>query len=123
MSELISKNNKLENEMTLDMSYFWYSDDGRQNSIVIVTNWQELHINARSVVILYIRGIIYPPGTLPPLKLMETSLHLMLPLLSRKPATVGSLLSTLLKGQAGKIKKHTIPLTGWHVPGQENSCH
>ena len=26
MSELISKNNKLENEMTLDMSYFWYSD-------------------------------------------------------------------------------------------------
>ena len=27
MSESISKNNELENEMTLDMSYFWYSDD------------------------------------------------------------------------------------------------
>ena len=26
MSESISKNNKLENEMTLDMSYFWYLD-------------------------------------------------------------------------------------------------
>ena len=27
MSESISKNNELENEMTLDMSYFWYSDN------------------------------------------------------------------------------------------------
>ena len=27
MYESISKNNELENEMTLDMSYFWYSDD------------------------------------------------------------------------------------------------
>ena len=27
MSESISKNIELENEMTLDMSYFWYSDD------------------------------------------------------------------------------------------------
>ena len=26
MHESISKNNELENEMTLDMSYFWYSD-------------------------------------------------------------------------------------------------
>ena len=28
MYESISKNNELENEMTLDMSYFWYSDGG-----------------------------------------------------------------------------------------------
>ena len=28
MYESISKNNELENEMTLDMSYFWYSDVG-----------------------------------------------------------------------------------------------
>ena len=27
MYESISKNDELENEMTLDMSYFWYSDD------------------------------------------------------------------------------------------------
>ena len=27
MYESISKNSELENEMTLDMSYFWYSDD------------------------------------------------------------------------------------------------
>ena len=27
MYESISKNNGLENEMTLDMSDFWYSDD------------------------------------------------------------------------------------------------
>ena len=27
MYESISKNNELENEMSLDMSYFWYSDD------------------------------------------------------------------------------------------------
>ena len=27
MYESISKNNELENEMTLDMSYFWYSDE------------------------------------------------------------------------------------------------
>ena len=27
MSESISKNYELENEVTLDMSYFWYSDD------------------------------------------------------------------------------------------------
>ena len=26
MYESISTNNELENEMTLDMSYFWYSD-------------------------------------------------------------------------------------------------
>ena len=26
MDESISKNDELENEMTLDMSYFWYSD-------------------------------------------------------------------------------------------------
>ena len=26
MYESISKNNELENEMTLDMSFFWYSD-------------------------------------------------------------------------------------------------
>ena len=30
MYESISKNNELENEMTLDMSYFWYSDDNGQ---------------------------------------------------------------------------------------------
>ena len=29
MYESISKNNELENEMTMDMSYFWYSDEGR----------------------------------------------------------------------------------------------
>ena len=29
MYESISKNNELENEMTLDMSYFWFSDEGR----------------------------------------------------------------------------------------------
>ena len=28
MYESISKNDELENEMTLDMSYFWYSDVG-----------------------------------------------------------------------------------------------
>ena len=27
MYESISKNNELKNEMTLEMSYFWYSDD------------------------------------------------------------------------------------------------
>ena len=27
MYESISKNHELENEMTLDMSYFWYSDN------------------------------------------------------------------------------------------------
>ena len=34
MYESISKNNELENEMTLDMSYFWYLDD--------VFIWQEM---------------------------------------------------------------------------------
>ena len=28
MYESIYKNNELENDMTLDMSYFWYSDEG-----------------------------------------------------------------------------------------------
>ena len=32
MYESISKNNELENEMTLDMSYFWYSDMGRNRA-------------------------------------------------------------------------------------------
>ena len=32
MYESISKNNELENEMTLDMSYFWYSDVGLKYS-------------------------------------------------------------------------------------------
>ena len=96
---------------------------GRQNSIVIVTKWQELHANARSALILWIRGMTCPRGTLLPLKLMDSSSHLMLPLLSRRPATALSLLSTSLKGQAGKIKKCTIPLTGWHHSGQESNCH
>ena len=29
MYESISNNNELENEMTLDMSYFWYSDKAK----------------------------------------------------------------------------------------------
>ena len=29
MYESVSKINELENEMTLDMSYFWYSDVGK----------------------------------------------------------------------------------------------
>ena len=33
MYESISKNNELENEMTLDMSYFWYSDDCGQKNL------------------------------------------------------------------------------------------
>ena len=37
MYESISKNNELENEMTLDMSYFWYSDViGYQGGLVEV---------------------------------------------------------------------------------------
>ena len=32
MYESISKNNELENEMTLDMSYFWYSDNSVSTS-------------------------------------------------------------------------------------------
>ena len=31
MSESIYKNNELENEMTLYMSYFWYSDQEQKN--------------------------------------------------------------------------------------------
>ena len=33
MYESISKNNELENEMTLDMSYFWYSEARRINNL------------------------------------------------------------------------------------------
>ena len=29
MYESISKNDELENEVSLDMSYFWYSDTGQ----------------------------------------------------------------------------------------------
>ena len=37
MYESISKNNELENEMTLNMSYFWYSDViGYQGGLVEV---------------------------------------------------------------------------------------
>ena len=35
MYESISKNNELENEMTLDMSYFWYSDDYMAEYVVV----------------------------------------------------------------------------------------
>ena len=38
MYESISKNNELENEMTLDMSYFWYSDDATS---VYVCEWNK----------------------------------------------------------------------------------
>ena len=96
---------------------------GRQNSIVIVTKWQELHANARSALILCTRGMTCPRGKLLPLKLMDSSLHLMWPPLSKRPAAVLSSASILCKGQAGKIKKHAIPLTGWHDPGQENNYH
>ena len=73
--------------------------------------------------ILCRRGMTCPRGTLLPLKLMDSSLHLTWPPLSRRPATIGSLLSISLKGQAGKIKQYIIQLTGWHLPGQENNCH
>ena len=36
MYESISKNNELENEMTLDMSYFWYSDVASSVSTVLM---------------------------------------------------------------------------------------
>ena len=32
MYESISKNNELENEVSLDMSYFWYSDGLQENA-------------------------------------------------------------------------------------------
>ena len=42
MYESISKNNELENEMTLDMSYFWYSDASGsglvKNDVNIIVN-------------------------------------------------------------------------------------
>ena len=38
MYESISKNNGLENEMTLDMSDFWYSDDGSIKNL-----WWSMH--------------------------------------------------------------------------------
>ena len=34
MYESISKNNELENEMTLDMSYFWYSEEAYENFMI-----------------------------------------------------------------------------------------
>ena len=37
MYESISENNELENEMTLDMSYFWYSDAAPPTSSQIYT--------------------------------------------------------------------------------------
>ena len=40
-SESISKNNELENEMTLDMSYFWYSDVTDASKSVL---WSEYNI-------------------------------------------------------------------------------
>ena len=39
MSESISKNNELENEMTLDMSYFWYSDNICVDNPVVSTRF------------------------------------------------------------------------------------
>ena len=36
MYESISKNNELENEVSLYMSYFWYSDDKRNRIIKAV---------------------------------------------------------------------------------------
>ena len=35
MYESISENNELENEVSLDMSYFWYSDISLENSYYI----------------------------------------------------------------------------------------
>jgi hypothetical protein len=32
MYESIYKNNELENEVSLDMSYFWYSEGGRSSN-------------------------------------------------------------------------------------------
>ena len=40
MYESISKNNELENEMTLDMSYFWYSDVGLDTFYIY--QWRKL---------------------------------------------------------------------------------
>ena len=37
MYESISKNNELENEMSLDMSYFWYSDAASNQHRVVET--------------------------------------------------------------------------------------
>ena len=41
MSESISKNNELENEMTLDMSYFWYSDVVSHIVVEFLPSYQE----------------------------------------------------------------------------------
>ena len=36
MSESIYKNDELENEVSLDMSYFWYSDNIVYNAYVLI---------------------------------------------------------------------------------------
>jgi hypothetical protein len=38
MHESINKNDELENEMSLDMSYFWYSDGGMLDSKTILAD-------------------------------------------------------------------------------------
>ena len=36
MSESISKNDELENEVSSDMSYFWFSDDATKRDEVVL---------------------------------------------------------------------------------------
>ena len=43
MYESISKNNELENEMTLDMSYFWYSDVEHMVRALIIVPIASIH--------------------------------------------------------------------------------
>ena len=52
MYESISKNNELENEMTLDMSYFWYSDEslcimGLQHELLGIKTYLNKFMNAK----------------------------------------------------------------------------
>jgi hypothetical protein len=55
MSESIYKNNELENEVILDMSYFWYSDGGFKFSIV---KTESIQYGIMTVVISSLRTLV-----------------------------------------------------------------
>ena len=48
MSESIYKNNELENEVSLDMSYFWYSDNEPSRFFTMTHNYNICTITFQS---------------------------------------------------------------------------
>ena len=87
-----------------------------------VINWLDCHRHLNSAMTLSTKCMYLQLATLPPWKLLENSLHLMLLLQLKRLVNARSSSNTLPTNQGGRILKHFTLLIGRQDQGQTNLC-